>query len=137
MDQQRQVRALGYGYAYHMGDLSCAVLAGHEPRRPTPKYLRWAKRLFVEAPALVPRPRFEVRFWCIPWGPASPGIWEEFGACPLAFIEYLLIGVASLLFPDDLLNEEGVNRRNPEVIKPIVVCAMVTPRSASMSLRSW
>jgi hypothetical protein len=42
------------------------------------------------------------------------GIWPEFGACPLAFIEYLLIGVASLLFPDDLLNEEGVSRRSPD-----------------------
>ena len=37
-------------------------------------------------------------------------IWREFGACPLAFAEYLLIGVAGLLFPDDLLNDEGVNR---------------------------
>jgi len=31
------------------------------------------------------------------------------GHTPLAFAEYLLIGVASSLFPDDLLNEEGVN----------------------------
>jgi hypothetical protein len=38
-------------------------------------------------------------------------IWREFGACPLAFAEYLLIGVAGLLFPDDLLNDEGVNRK--------------------------
>ncbi|MDN3563315.1 hypothetical protein QWZ14_02860 [Paeniroseomonas aquatica] len=105
----------GYGYAYHMGDLSCAVLAGHEPRRPTPKYMRWARQLFVETPASAPRTRFEVRFWCIPWGPASPSIWQDFGACPLAFIEYLLIGVANLLFPDDLLNEEGVNRRSSEI----------------------
>jgi hypothetical protein len=29
--------------------------------------------------------------------------------CPLAFAEYLLIGVAGVLFPNDLLNEEGVN----------------------------
>jgi hypothetical protein len=28
----------------------------------------------------------------------------------LAFLEYLLIGVAGVLFPNDLLNEEGVNR---------------------------
>ena len=43
-------------------------------------------------------------------GPHSAGIWREFGCCPLAFAEYLLIGVAALLFPADLLNEEGVNR---------------------------
>ena len=42
--------------------------------------------------------------------PRSPDIWREFGACPLAFAEYLLIGAAGLLFPGDLLNDEGVNR---------------------------
>ncbi len=40
----------------------------------------------------------------------AANVWREFGACPLAFAEYLLIGVAGLLFPDDLLNDEGVNR---------------------------
>jgi hypothetical protein len=54
----------------------------------------------------------------MPWGPTSPGIWPEFGPCPLAFIEYLLIGVASLLFPDDLLHEEGVSRRSADVTSP-------------------
>ena len=107
----RKFARWGYGYAYHMGDLSCAVLPGHEPRQPAPKYRRWARHLFEEVPSTAPRARFDVRFWCAPWGPASVGIWPEFGAWPLAFIEYLLIGVASLLFPDDLLNEEGVNRR--------------------------
>ncbi len=57
-----------------------------------------------------PRPSVEARFWCAAWGPRSPNIWREFGACPLAFAEYLLIGVAGLLFPDELLNDEGVNR---------------------------
>jgi hypothetical protein len=38
----------------------------------------------------------------------------------LAFIEYLLIGVASLLFPNDLLNEEGVNRQSAECDQPQV-----------------
>jgi hypothetical protein len=37
-------------------------------------------------------------------------IWREFGATRLAFEEYLLIGVASELFPHDLLNLEGRNR---------------------------
>ena len=108
----------GYGYAYHIGDLSCAVLKGHEPRRPAPKYVRWAHRLFESVPTTTPQLRFDVRFWCTPWGPASPGIRPEFGPCPLAFIEYLLIGVASLLFPNDLLNEEGVNRKSAECDQP-------------------
>ncbi len=58
-----------------------------------------------------PVPRFPIRFWCTAWSPDMTGIWTEFGPCPLAFMEYLLIGVAALLFPEDLLNEEGVNRR--------------------------
>jgi hypothetical protein len=101
----------GYNYAYHMGDLSAAALPGHPAAKVQPKYVRWARRLFHEAPVGAPRPRVEARFWCAAWGPRSPNIWREFGACPLSFAEYLLIGVAGLLFPDDLLNDEGVNRK--------------------------
>ena len=63
------------------------------------------------AVAEAPRLRIPVRFWCTGWGPSSQNIWVEFGSCPLAFAEYLLIGVAGLLFPGELLNDEGVNRR--------------------------
>lgn len=100
----------GYNYAYHMGDLSAAVLPGHPPGKLMPKYRRWATRLFAEAPTPAPRLRAPVRFWCTAWGPTSRNIWAEFGACPLAFAEYLSIGVAGLLFPGELLNDEGVNR---------------------------
>jgi hypothetical protein len=100
----------GYNYAYHMGDLSAAALPGHSAAKVQPKYARWARRLFREAPMAAPHTSVEARFWCAAWGPRSPNIWSEFGACPLAFAEYLLIGVAGLLFPDDLLNDEGVNR---------------------------
>jgi hypothetical protein len=79
-----------------------------------PKYRKWAKVLFEYAPTPNPRLRFDVRFWCTGWGPEAMGIWREFNPCPLAFAEYLLIGVAGTLFPDDLLNEEGVNRAVPE-----------------------
>ncbi len=100
----------GYNYAYHLGDLSAAVLPGHLPSAVSPKYRRWARCLFEAAPSPAPRLRVPVRFWCTAWGPHSPGIWPEFGSCTLAFMEYLLIGVAALLFPADLLNEEGVSR---------------------------
>ncbi len=41
----------------------------------------------------------------------GPDIWREFGARPLAFARRVPeIGVAGLLFPGDLLNDEGVNR---------------------------
>jgi hypothetical protein len=100
----------GYNYAYHMGDLSAAALPGHAADKVTFKYRRWAARLFITAVAEGPRQRMPVRFWCTAWGPTSQNIWLEFGSCPLAFAEYLLIGVAGLLFPGDLLNDEGVNR---------------------------
>jgi hypothetical protein len=100
----------GYNYAYHMGDLSAAALPGHSAAKVQPKYARWARRLFRDGSAAAPRLSVEARFWCAAWGPRSPNIWREFGACPLAFAEYLLIGVAGLLFPGDLLNDEGVNR---------------------------
>jgi hypothetical protein len=99
----------GYNYAYHFGDLSAAVLPGHAPSKIVPKYANWARALFENAPSERPVLRYDVRFWCAAWGAGSTGIWPEFGACSLSFIEYLLIGVASQLFPDDLLNREGVN----------------------------
>jgi len=99
----------GYNYAYHLGDLSAASLPGHHPSKIVPKYVNWAKALFDNAPSDQPVLRHDICFWCAAWGPGSPGIWPEFGACSLSFMEYLLIGVASQIFPGDLLNREGVN----------------------------
>ena len=100
----------GYNYAYHMGDLSAVALLGHPAEKRLNKYERWAKCLFEVAPSESPMPRFDVRFWCCSWGVTSTGIWPEIGTCPLAFSEYLVIGIAGLLFPEQLLNDEGVNR---------------------------
>lgn len=104
----------GSGYAYHIGDLSAAACPGHPGAKCSPKYRRWADRLFADAPAPSPRLREPVFFWATAWGPSSPSIWAEFGPCSLAFQEYLLIGVAAECFPGELLNEEGVNRRTGE-----------------------
>lgn len=103
----------GYNYAYHLGDLSAASLTGHPPEKRLNKYARWARSLFEDVPSGAPVPRFDIRFWCCAWGPQSAGIWPEIGPCPLAFAEYLVIGVAGLLFPGHLLNDEGVNRTGP------------------------
>jgi hypothetical protein len=35
------------------------------------------------------------------------GVWQEFGPTRLSFLEYLLIGLASALFPSEILNREG------------------------------
>jgi hypothetical protein len=40
----------------------------------------------------------------------AEGLWKSYGATSLTFLEYQLIGVASDLFADTLLNTEGVNR---------------------------
>jgi hypothetical protein len=103
----------GSNYAYHIGDLSAVVCCGHPAQKVTPKYQRWAARLFRAWPADKPLLIRPVYFWATPWGPQSRSIWREYGSSSLAFQEYLLIGVASDLFPEVLLNDEGVNRAGP------------------------
>jgi hypothetical protein len=50
-----------------------------------------------------------VYFWAKAWDRSQVGVWEELGPTPLAFLEYLLIGVAGLVSPS-LLNREGIAR---------------------------
>jgi hypothetical protein len=97
----------GYGNAYHLGDLSAVVL-GHSGKERIPKYKRWADELF-EKPYSERRLKRPVYFWVEAWKRGSLGPWAEFGETSLAFVEYLLIGLASSVFPH-LLNDEGVNR---------------------------
>ena len=100
----------GYGYDYHIGDLSAVVCEGHPNQKIRPKYKKWAKALFANYPSSTLRLRFPVYYWIMAWEKGQIGIWEDFGATSLTFLEYLLIGVASDLFPEHILNEEGVNR---------------------------
>lgn len=99
----------GDNYAYHIGDLSACVLPGHAADKATLKYARWAAAMFEGQATTKPRLKRPVYFWSIPWDKASVGVWEELGPTGLAFLEYLLIGVASLAFPE-LLNTEGLSR---------------------------
>jgi hypothetical protein len=100
----------GYDYAYHLGDLSAVTCLGHALNKRPPKYVRWAERLFESFPTDRPKLRHDIRFWIKAWPIGETGIWKEFGPTSLTFLEYLLIGVASDVYPDDLLNSEGVNR---------------------------
>ena len=100
----------GYGYAYHLGDLSAVVCEGHTEAKKTNKYKRWAGNLFEKYPAANPKLKSPVHFWIKAWEKDETGIWPEFGATSLTFLEYLLISVASDLFPQRMLNEEGINR---------------------------
>jgi hypothetical protein len=97
----------GYGYEYHIGDLSAVVL-GHDAGKQKLKYERWADELF-QKPYSDRRLKEPVYFWVKAWKRGSQGPWVEFGETSLTFVEYLLIGMASAVFPR-LLNDEGVNR---------------------------
>ena len=96
----------GDNYAYHIGDLSACVLPGHADSKKVPKYRAWADCLFVDGSAKLREP---VYLWATAWDRSQTGIWEEFGPTSLAFLEYLLIGVAGGISPR-LLNREGVSR---------------------------
>jgi len=100
----------GDNYQYHIGDLSAAALGGHPADKISPKYIRWAEVLFEDAPCEHPKLRQDVRFWAKAWKSSDVGIWAEMSPTRLTFLEYLLIGVASSVFGDRLLNAEGRNR---------------------------
>jgi hypothetical protein len=99
----------GDNYAYHMGDLSACVLPGHRDAKMTDKYRQWAEALFVECPSPEPRLRQPVYFWARAWNRLDVGVWIDLGPTRLTFLEYLLIGVASIAY-SGLLNREGVPR---------------------------
>jgi len=115
----------GYGYEYHMGDLSAAILPGHNPKHIKKKYIKWAQSMFKTDRNNgefkldeFGRPRLiqPVYFWCTAWKSpsdnlSSKSIWQDIGKTRLSFEEYLLIGIASELFPKTLLNTEGHNRQ--------------------------
>ena len=99
----------GYGNAYHIGDLSAAVLdacegvdaSNHDA--PTEKYRTWARRLFEPRTHHLRRP---VYFWVRAWD-RSEGPYPDTNPY-LAELEYQLVGIAYELFPETLLNTEGV-----------------------------
>jgi len=108
-DRQKFAR-WGDNYAYHLGDLSAAVLDGHPEGKVTPKYVKWAKALFEDVEQRSLKLRRPVYFWAKAWKPTDRGIWSEMNPTRLTFLEYLLIGVASAAFKTTLLNAEGQNR---------------------------
>jgi hypothetical protein len=100
----------GDNYAYHIGDLSAAVLPGHNPAKISRKYQEWGRALFTDIQVEHPKSKEPVHFWTRAWSSKEIGIWEDFGPTRLTFLEYLMIGVASSAFPESLLNIEGRNR---------------------------
>ncbi len=89
----------GYNYAYHLGDLSAVTFPGHRPEKQTIKYKSWRSGLFDVDGDTVSL-KAETLFWACLWGPERQSVWAEYGSTKLAFEEYLLIGVASDVFPE-------------------------------------
>jgi hypothetical protein len=100
----------GDNYAYHIGDLSAAVLPGHDLAKISRKYQEWGRSLFTDIQVENPKLKEAVYFWTRAWNGKDIGIWKEFGPTKLTFLEYLMIGVASSAFPELILNIEGRNR---------------------------
>lgn len=104
----------GDNYAYHIGDLSAVVCPNHPQKKIQRKYQNWASLLFdnypAEYPTNTPRLKKDVFFCIHAWQKGSIGIFPEFGDTTLTALEYQLISVAATLFPESLLNQEGVNR---------------------------
>lgn len=100
----------GYNYSYHIGDLSAVVLKGHQPSKVTNKYSAWANKLFTSINTEYPQLKGDIYFWIKAWSNNDIGLWEDFGKTSLNFLEYQMIGTSNKLFPNDLLNFEGVNR---------------------------
>lgn len=98
-------------YAYHIGDLSAVVCPNHSILKINLKYKKWANRLFESYPTPYPTLRRATYFWIHAWENGRVGIWKEFGSTSLTALEYHLISVASTVFPESLLNQEGVNRK--------------------------
>ena len=111
--QERAARGdhhFGGDACYHVGDLSAAALTNQPIEKRNPKYIEWAAKIFKSAPTERPQLAFDLYFWAKAWKSTDVGIWAELSPTRLAFLEYLLIGVASTTFSDLLLNYEGRNR---------------------------
>jgi len=98
------------GPDYHIGGLSTCVCPGYTGKRVKKHYRTWATSLFLKTPSGQPRLRHKVFLWLRLWKVGEVGLWRDFGATSLCLQETLLINVAHVLHPDDLLNTEGILR---------------------------
>lgn len=99
----------GDGYAYHIGELSAAVLNHHEDnsvnhdKKPKDKYQKWADNLFIPDTRRLKEPVF---FWASAWRYDDTGPFYGFETS-LEALEYNLINLGSDLYPHEILNNEG------------------------------
>ena len=96
----RKFARWGDAHYYHIGNLS-AVIFNHDKNQKQ-KYERWANRLFEDSRTLK-KPTY---FWTKAWQEDGVGLYHDFEV-PLGELEYQIIGLASDLYAEQLLNEEG------------------------------
>jgi len=94
----------GYNSAYHIGELSHAVLGdAFKPGKPQGSYGRWRDALFSStAPPVLREP---VCIHLIPWRSGARGPSGMVGS--VAAVEYELIALAAAAYPVELLNTQG------------------------------
>ena len=95
---------------YHIGGLSTVVCSGYAQSDIYDKKKPWAERLFDDYPSAQPALKEPTYLFVKAWRGADTGCWKDYGPTPLPFLESCLIAVAGSLFPDDLLNIQGVSR---------------------------
>lgn len=96
----RKFARWGDAHYYHIGNLS-AIIFDHEKNQKQ-KYKKWADRLFNDGRQL----KQQTYFWTKAWSQDDVGLYHDFEV-PLEQLEYQIIGQASDLYADRLLNKEG------------------------------
>ena len=96
----RKFARWGDAHFYHIGNLS-AIIFDHEKNQKQ-KYRNWVDRLFEEDRQL----KQQTYFWTKAWDQTDVGLYHDFEV-PLEQLEYQVIGLASDIYDDRLLNEEG------------------------------
>ena len=96
---------------YHIGGLSTVVCNGYQPEDIYAPKRPWAERLFRNFPSDNPQLCVPTYLFVKAWRGSDVGCWKGFGATPLPFLESCLIAVAGSLFPNLLLNIQGVTRK--------------------------
>ncbi len=94
----------GDGTDYHIGELSHVVFGFTVYKKPAKKYKRWATALFDSFDP--PRLKEPVYLYLAPWGVGCTGPSGLVGSLPS--VEKEVIALASVQFPDSLLNVDGV-----------------------------
>jgi len=95
---------------YHIGGLSTWACEGYAEAARAKGKDKWAKKLFRDLATQKPQLKQPVYLWVRIWKNSDLGMWADYGTASMCMQEGMLIDIASRLYPNDLLNTEGVLR---------------------------